>query len=65
MQEPPGQLGTLLKPAASKASEARGNPSGDRRHSRRDEEDGANHRNRTPAQQKGRGEGATRNRDPG
>jgi len=36
-----------------KASEARGNPSGDRRHSRRDEEDGANHRNRTPAQPTG------------
>jgi hypothetical protein len=48
-----------------KASEARRNPSGDRRHSRRDEEDGANHRNRTPAQQNGSGEGATRNRNPG
>jgi hypothetical protein len=54
-----------LKPAALKASEARGNPSGDRRHSRRDDEDGANHRNRTPAQQNGSGEGATRNRNPG
>jgi len=40
----PGKPGTLRKPAAPKASEAKGNLSGDRRHSRRDEEDGANHR---------------------
>lgn len=64
-QEPPGKPGTLRKPAAPKASEAKGNLSGDRRHSRRDEEDGANHRTRTPAQQKGSGDGATLNRNPG
>ena len=67
MQEeraPPGKPGTPQKPAASKASEVRGNSNGDRRHSRRDEEDGQPSES-DAGSASGSGDGATWNRNQG
>jgi hypothetical protein len=61
---PPGKPGTPQKPAALKASEVRGNSNGDRRHSRRDEEDGQPSES-DAGSASGSGEGATWNRNQG
>jgi len=64
MREPPGKPGTPQKPAALKASEVRGNSNGDRRHIRRDEEDGQPSES-DAGSASGSGEGATWNRNQG